>query len=80
MLQINRMKSLDCILSRKVVLKNYLKYDKLVSYYWFCWFYGISTIFQLYRGDRVQHYVIKFVSGLRQIGGFLSRYSGFLHQ
>jgi hypothetical protein len=52
MLQINRMKSLDCILSRKVVLKNYLKYDKLVSYYWFCRFYGISTIFQLYRGDQ----------------------------
>ena len=52
MLQINRMKSLDCILSRKVVFKNYLKYDKLVSYYWFCRFYDISTIFQLYRGDQ----------------------------
>ena len=27
----------------------------------------------------IQHYVIKFVSNLRQVGGFL-RYSGFLHQ
>ena len=28
----------------------------------------------------IQHYVIKFVSYLRQIGTFLSVYSGFLHQ
>jgi hypothetical protein len=27
----------------------------------------------------IQHYVIKFVSALRQVGGFLG-YSGFLHQ
>jgi hypothetical protein len=27
----------------------------------------------------IQHYVIKFVTYLRQVGGFL-RYSGFLHQ
>ena len=27
----------------------------------------------------IQHYVIKFVSDFRQVGGF-SRYSGFLHQ
>jgi len=27
----------------------------------------------------IQHYVIKFVSDLRQVGGFL-RYTGFLHQ
>jgi hypothetical protein len=27
----------------------------------------------------IQHYVIKFVSDLRQVGGFL-RSSGFLHQ
>jgi hypothetical protein len=27
----------------------------------------------------IQHYVIKFVSDLRQVGGF-SGYSGFLHQ
>ena len=38
----------------------------------------LSTIFQLYRGGQlsrsrrgVQHYVIKFVSDLRQVGGFL---------
>ena len=29
--------------------------------------------------NSIQHYVIKFVSDLRQIGGFL-RYFGFLHQ
>jgi len=28
----------------------------------------------------IQHYVIKFVSDLRQVGGFLPVYSGFLHQ
>ena len=28
----------------------------------------------------IQHYVIKFVSDLRQVGGFLSGNSGFLHQ
>jgi hypothetical protein len=28
----------------------------------------------------IQHYVIKFVSDLRQVGGFLSGYSGFLQQ
>jgi hypothetical protein len=28
----------------------------------------------------IQHYVIKFVSGLRQVGGFLSGDSIFLHQ
>ena len=27
----------------------------------------------------IQHYVIKFVSDMRQVGGFL-RYSGVLHQ
>ena len=33
-----------------------------------------------YRSGRgVQHYVIKFVSDLRQVGGF-HRSSGFLHQ
>jgi len=28
----------------------------------------------------IQHYVIKFVSDLRQVGGFLRVYSDFLHQ
>jgi hypothetical protein len=31
----------------------------------------LSTIFQLYRGDQLQHYMIKFVSDLQQVGGFL---------
>jgi hypothetical protein len=35
----------------------------------------LSTMFQLYRDGRsgqvVQHYVIKFISDLRQVGGFL---------
>jgi hypothetical protein len=28
----------------------------------------------------IQHYVIKFVSDLRKVGGFLCMYSGFLQQ
>ena len=28
----------------------------------------------------MQHYVMPFASDLRQVGGFLRRYTGFLHQ
>ena len=41
-------------------------------HYWCCEFEARS-------GRGVQHYVIKFVSDLRQVGGFLQS-SGFLHQ
>ena len=36
--------------------------------------------FESRSGRGVQHYVIKFVSDLRQVGGFLRGSSGFLHQ
>jgi hypothetical protein len=36
--------------------------------------------FESRSGRGVQHYVIKFVSDLWKVGGFLSRYSSFLHQ
>jgi hypothetical protein len=32
----------------------------------------------IYKVYSIQHYVIKFISDLRQVGGF-SGYSGFLH-
>jgi hypothetical protein len=43
-----------------------------VYHHWCCEFESLS-------GRGVQHYVIKFISDLRQVGGFL-RVSGFLQQ
>jgi hypothetical protein len=42
-------------------------------HHWCCWFESRS-------GRGVQHYMIKFVSDLQQVGGFLRGSSGFLHQ
>ena len=42
-------------------------------HYWYCEFESWSW-------RDVQHYVIKFVSDMRQVGGFLRGSSGFLHQ
>jgi len=47
------------------------------------WSYGVYHHWCEFesRSERgVQHYVIKFVSDLRQVGGFFSGSSGFLHQ
>jgi len=42
-------------------------------HHWCSWFESRS-------GQGVQRYVIKFVSDLRQVGGFHRGYSGFLQQ
>jgi len=42
-------------------------------------YHHLCCEFESRSGRGVQHYVIKFVSDLRQVGGFL-RVSGFLHQ
>jgi hypothetical protein len=65
----------------------YVRGIDFVSFYWFLTTYTISAYHyqrcefesRLVVAYSIQYYVIKFVSDLRQIGGFL-RYSGFLHQ